>query len=545
MKNKRAMALFLAATMLVSTAMTGCGEKKDDTKDTAKTEDTSDVAEKDVKKVNGVMYEKGLPIVDDGDYKFSLFVDGGMSIDGEPMMMPILKEQTGIDVDLKMYPWEVAQERYALELGAGDYADCIGGWCISPRDILLYGCEMGIFVPLEDYFEKYCPRITEILELEGVREKMTAPDGHIYSIPYVLEAPAVDFNPWINVEWLKNVGMEMPTTTEELREVLRAFQEQDANGNGDPTDEIPFSGNPENKHLAYLSGYFGMSMNEEGFSMDGDQLVFGATSDAYKEAIKYLRSLYEENLVDQELFTQDSVTWKGKGSDDKYGVCVMYGGGDIMPTEPGEKSVWEPLPVLKSDYCENPVWLRNTYGNSVLKNQVVITDNAEHPEAICRWWDNFFELDNAVMSQNGDEKVVTKYEDGTYRKIDVKTLSEEEQKKYEWGNLWPQSLPKYIPAGFKIKSEIEYKEIDYGKIRDDLYEPYMTEKTLPDTWPDEDVIAEMADLQVAISEYLKSCQAQWIAGESDVEEDWDGFKEALNDMGLERYLELKGAVLAE
>ena len=47
----------------------------------------------------------------------------------------------------------------------------------------------------------------------------------------------------------------MPTTTEELREVLRAFKEQDANGNGDPNDEIPLSGSPENLHLGYLAGY--------------------------------------------------------------------------------------------------------------------------------------------------------------------------------------------------------------------------------------------------------------------------------------------------
>ena len=38
---------------------------------------------------------------------------------------------------------------------------------------------------LEDYFEKYCPNISAILDLPGVREKMTAPDGHIYTIPYV------------------------------------------------------------------------------------------------------------------------------------------------------------------------------------------------------------------------------------------------------------------------------------------------------------------------------------------------------------------------
>ena len=34
----------------------------------------------------------------------------------------------------------------------------------------------------------------------------------------------------------------MPTTTDEYYEVLKAFKEQDANGNGDPNDEIPLAG---------------------------------------------------------------------------------------------------------------------------------------------------------------------------------------------------------------------------------------------------------------------------------------------------------------
>ena len=33
----------------------------------------------------------------------------------------------------------------------------------------------------------------------------------------------------------------MPTTTDEFAEVLRAFKDNDANGNGNPNDEIPLA----------------------------------------------------------------------------------------------------------------------------------------------------------------------------------------------------------------------------------------------------------------------------------------------------------------
>lgn len=567
MRNKKLLATSLASVMVLSTLLSGCGgddaqssaggESSDQASDsdsstasddsttaddgTASDDGASQEAGGDREKVDGLMYAEGLPIVDDGAYSFSLFVDAQDG--GNTLMFPVLKEQTGVDVEVQGFAYDIAQEKYSLALGSGDYADCIGGWILSASDVLTYGVDMGIFVPLEEYFEKYCPKITEVLNLEGVREAMTAPDGHIYSIPYAIEAPLVDYNPYINMRWLENVNMEMPTTTEEFREVLRAFKEQDANGNGDPNDEIPLSGSPENLHLGYLCGYFGCSIDNNGFTMDGDQLVFGATSQQYKKGIEYLASLYAEGLIDPELFTQDAPTWSARGGQDIFGACIMYASGDINPYPAGTIPEWEAVPVLKGEGVDKPVWLRNTYGTSVLKNQVVITDNAEHPEIICRWWDNFFELDNAVMSQHGDENVVTKHEDGSYTKIDIATMSEEDQEKYSWGNLWPQSLPKYIPAGFKVKEEVEaYQET---VPRDALYEPYLTKNTVPSTWPDLENAEELSELQTAIKDYVTQCQAKWVSGQSDINADWDSYLAQLDKLGLDRLLELKGAVKAE
>ena len=67
------------------------------------------------------------------------------------------------------------------------------------------------------------------------------PDGTIYTLPQVNSGAElrVARKLFINKKWLENVNMEVPTTTEELYQLLKAFKEQDANGNGDPNDEIP------------------------------------------------------------------------------------------------------------------------------------------------------------------------------------------------------------------------------------------------------------------------------------------------------------------
>ncbi|QUI22306.1 extracellular solute-binding protein [Vallitalea pronyensis] len=533
MKKKQWVTVLLILAVSMMTILSGCSSNKDnDKKKTAKEVNTQ---VDDSGKVNGLMYKEGLPIVDPGDYSFSIFTDGDKTTD-DFYLMPVLKEQTGIDVDVQLFSYEVAKERYSLALNSGDYADCIGGWVLSSTDILKFGVDMGTFIPLEDYFEAFAPNISAVLELEGVREKMTAPDGHIYSIPYVLAAPEVDFNPYINTRWLENLGLEVPQTTEDLKKVLTAFKEKDANGNGDTDDEIPFSFSPDNKNIGYMAGYFGMSLNEYGFTMVGDELVFGANQEPYKDIIMYMSDLYKNGLLDQEMFTQDAAQWKAKGGQDLYGVCMMYGSGDIMPYEAGETPDWIPLPVLSSEKCDEPVWFRDTYGTTVLKNQVVVTDNAKNPEAIVRWWDNLFELENSIQTNGGPLGIALHKKDNGYE-INQTNMTQEEKDTYSWINLFPQSLPRYIPTDFKfLENPPSYPEKD--KV-DEAYAPYLLEKIIPPYWATLEESSSLSELQTSITDYITEKTAEWIAGQADVEAEWDSYLKQLNKLKLDDYIQIR------
>lgn len=544
MKNKKVMAILMASVLTMSALLSACGSAKETAGG-----NTATVAEPDADGKVGVMNAEGLPLVDPAEnYSFSVFVDNTSKIE-DLVMLPILEEQTGVKVEWQAFPYEIAKEKFSLALSSGDYADAIGGWCLSESDLLTYGVNMGIFVPLEDIFEKYCPNIQALLELPGVRETMTAPDGHIYAIPYVLGAPKVDFNPYINQRWLDNLGLEMPKTTEELKEVLKAFKAQDANGNGDPNDEIPFSADPNNRNkITLMFGAFGESVDKYGMTMHGDKLEFAGTSDAYKEGVKFFADLYKEGLVDNEIFTQDLATWKAKGGQDLYGCSIAYGSGDFLPYEPGTTPDFTQLPVLSSPQCDKPVWLANTYGTDVLKNQLVITDKAKNPEIICRWFDNLFTLDNSAQVNWGPiDKVI--FADGEtadglvqYRKIDTTTWEQEERDKYEWANLFPQSIPRYIPANYKLKEDLppfpEKDTVD-AAYASSLINP------VPKYWVDPDSAAELSDLQTALEAYMSQKLAQWISGQGDVEKEWEEYKAYLSSLGLERYVELRKTALGQ
>lgn len=535
--KKKAVALVLAAAMCV-TSLAGCGSSTASTTENASGE-VSEAVVDESGKVDGVMYKVGLPLVDEGTYGFSIFCDDSKE-KPEYYMLDEFKKQTNVDVEMRIFPYETATERLNLDLNSGDYADVVGGWTLSDSMILTYGVNQGVFIPLEDYFAEYCPRITEILDLPGVREEMTAPDGHIYAIPYVCDDTKVGYSPYINGRWLKNVGMDIPTTTEEFEAVLKAFKEQDANGNGDPNDEIPFSADPNNKYIESMTGWFGLPMGKSGIGILDDEVVFAGASSTYREFLSWFNSLYEQGLIDLEIFTQDSSTWEGKGNRDLYGVSIAYGSGEFsgIVLEGGEKSEFDVLPVLNTD--KGGMWMRDTNGFSVYRTQAVITDNAEHPEVICRWFDNAFQLENGIGCNRGPVGTVVFKEDDGYRAIDVKTLSEEDQEKFSWGNLWPQSLPKYMPSGFKyIEDHPTYNE---KKVMEDTYEPYLTKTTIPSFWIPLDKIDRYSDIASALTDYFNQRQAMFISGEMDIDDDaqWQSYVDGLYALGLEDWMDVRG-----
>ena len=535
--KKKAVALVLAAAMCV-TSLAGCGSSTASTTENASGE-VSEAVVDESGKVDGVMYKVGLPLVDEGTYGFSIFCDDSKE-KPEYYMLDEFKKQTNVDVEMRIFPYETATERLNLDLNSGDYADVVGGWTLSDSMILTYGVNQGVFIPLEDYFAEYCPRITEILDLPGVREEMTAPDGHIYAIPYVCDDTKVGYSPYINGRWLKNVGMDIPTTTEEFEAVLKAFKEQDANGNGDPNDEIPFSADPNNKHIESMTGWFGLPMGKSGIGILDDEVVFAGASSTYREFLSWFNSLYEQGLIDLEIFTQDSSTWEGKGNRDLYGVSIAYGSGEFsgIVLEGGEKSEFDVLPVLNTD--KGGMWMRDTNGFSVYRTQAVITDNAEHPEVICRWFDNAFQLENGIGCNRGPVGTVVFKEDDGYRAIDVKTLSEEDQEKFSGGNLWPQSLPKYMPSGFKyIEDHPTYNE---KKVMEDTYEPYLTKTTIPSFWIPLDKIDRYSDIASALTDYFNQRQAMFISGEMDIDDDaqWQSYVDGLYALGLEDWMDVRG-----
>ena len=95
----------------------------------------------------------------------------------------------------------------------------------------------GMFVKLDEYMD-IMPNYAKYLEENPViKALLTAADGHIYYVPQTVVTNCYQPVLMYNMEWVKQLGIEAPATLDSFVEMLRAFRDNDMNGNGDTTDE--------------------------------------------------------------------------------------------------------------------------------------------------------------------------------------------------------------------------------------------------------------------------------------------------------------------
>jgi len=488
----------------------------------------------------------GLPIVKEKE-SFTILVDENRKVEDKKVLLDKFESETNVHLDPLLFPYASAVERKNILISSGDYPDVIGGWILNDNDIMTMGVKEGVFIPLEELFEKYAPNIMEALNEKGVREAMTLPDGHIYSPPYPIAEPTVTFNPWINEAWLKQVGLPMPETTEDLKNVLIAFRDNISTRDGQRI--IPFSGDPVNMNLGQFAGWWGQpaaigNRNGGGLAIINGELEITINRNEFKEMIKYSADLYKERLIDPELFTQDQATWKAKGRLGLYGVCVAYGPGDFENalnadvTKPRYNSVT--LPVLHAPGVTKPVYRRNGFGMTIFRTQLVITDKAKNPETIVRWIDYIYDPVHSAECQWGLEGVsIEKGPDGEIHEIDRTGWSQEKEDEWTYGIFWFASLPKYLRGGNLLPPIGRAPEYKYNDVTDAMYEPFLEPEPAPQLWIAAADGQRAADLTTAIENYVKQKMAEWVSGQASVDAEWDAYVAQLDKLGIQELLAIK------
>lgn len=97
-----------------------------------------------------------------------------------------LEKETGVHIDWTNYQSDFGEKRN-LDIASGDLPDAIHNDGASDVELMNWA-KQGVIVPVEDLIDEHMPNLKKILdENPEYRSMITAPDGHIYSFPWIEE----------------------------------------------------------------------------------------------------------------------------------------------------------------------------------------------------------------------------------------------------------------------------------------------------------------------------------------------------------------------
>lgn len=477
----------------------------------------------------------GYPIVN-GKVKKTIMIRQPANI-GDPAEMETLNyiaEKMNIEIEWIVVGADGWKERINLMFASNDLPDIIMKGDISNLSRVI---EDGQLIPLDGLMEAYSTGLKPLLEAyPGVDTSARAADGKLYTLPGIntLKANLTSHrNLWINKTWLDNLGLAMPTTTAELLDVLRAFRDQDADGDGNPSNEIPYgvedSGAGHNARPDIIAGLFGLYSNfgYDNVQLVDDQVSFLKSTDAWKQVLQYMNTMYTEGLLDNEVYTQTSDMSIGKISSGNIGVFGLSS--DDLFTTVSDQYV--ALAPVQSDSGLEPVI---ALASNSMGSNTFITAADESPWVSFRLLDYFFTEEGSMTIGcfNPDLIGITcqQYEDGSWDYSD-EMLQDERGVAVAVGEACP--LP---GGGFGYwRHEKNSNYIYSQKVQENVpvWEPYYQTTPVYGTPQfDTETTDRINEIRSDLDVYVNECQAKFITGEMSFDK-WDEYLSTLQRLGVD------------
>ncbi|TSB47058.1 extracellular solute-binding protein [Alkalicoccobacillus porphyridii] len=453
------------------------------------------------------------------------------------------------------YDSAAAKERRQISLSSGDYPDVyfMIPWVdqFSANEMLRYG-NQGVLLPLNDLIKDHAPNLQEVLDTDAeYRALATAPDGNIYGIPQLIECFHCTWpnKMWLNSTWLDNLGLDVPETHEELKEVLTAFKNDDPNGNGEK-DEIPLSGSisiGQHSVIPFLMNGFVYDDVKTRLTVDNDQVSFVANKEEWKQGLEYIHELYEDGLIDPGAFTQNAEAYTQLGSNAD--EVILGAGPSMHPNEFAnndnslEYDAIAPLAGPNAAYSvyKYPIEQGATFA---------LTNKASEEVQVkaLKLLDYMFTTEGSLRAMFGEEgESWEQAEEGDVAiNEDVEPLVKEIHSDDERNNNWGASAQYYHPVEFRdswVQAEDIYTQEGYERRLQEatyLYEGTEPERVFPywSVWFDEIVQEEVATLETNIKTNVEQSAVRFIVGELDFDSDWDSYLAGLESLGVDRYVEI-------
>ena len=227
---------YLAAALAVMLLFSGCQAKSPSGK-------TGEVFQVEQMNEDLLAASELLPKSEQLYFEEGLQITGlGVTYDGRPTSFdgcyyfPAIETMTGVHVSIDWQESEGYSSAVATTLlvGKEELPDII-----NPTDFgVMELADDGLIIPLDAYLD-LMPDIVRAVGEEHM-DAWRSSDGHIYTIPSVSTIRG-SFSMMLRQDWLEALEMDLPETWQDWLAYWKGVRDNDLNGNGDPSDEIPLA----------------------------------------------------------------------------------------------------------------------------------------------------------------------------------------------------------------------------------------------------------------------------------------------------------------
>ncbi|HTG67750.1 MAG TPA: ABC transporter substrate-binding protein [Candidatus Udaeobacter sp.] len=458
------------------------------------------------------------------------------------------EDAAGVDIEWQEITADWGQKKGTM-LASGDTPDLfVGPNVITDADFAQF---QGLFQDLTGLLDQ-APNVQEMFASKPETKIIaTQPDGKIYGLPkYQRFWPASATRQYINQTWLDNLGLAMPTTWDELYDVLVAFKEKDANGNGDLNDEIPMDwpgGIGGFFNPAVLLGGLGITLSDgsgQGYFVEDGKVKNFLTDERYEKMVIFLNKLYKAGLINPEVFTHDYSKFQSvaRGEGDKAKVGFTWGW--VASDRFGEQLApqYTSMSPLKESagFSGKLSW---SYDFSTLNygvNQIVMSAKTKNKEAAMRFINELYKQEVSMQVLFGSLGTNIKDNgDGSYSVLPPAD-SKMDPGTWKWTSTWADNGPMYIADSLNLTLGKDMQEV---LVQSEPLKDALSVDTEKDVFPGMFIKYTTADNNAMslsntnVMNLANTNFAKWVT-KGGVEAQWDEYVKQSKKAGLDQNIEI-------
>ena len=492
-----------------------------------------------------------------------------------------MENRTNIKLDFVIYPQGEMNTKLELIIAAGgdELPEVLMG--SFDQKLLMPWAKAGMIIPVTKYYDTHAYFMKESLsysndyDLETVKKYITFYDGEIYGVFALNETQNNQYSPSrlnIYTPWLDKLGLDIPKTTDDLYNVLKAFKNNDPNGNG-KADEIPLlasaGGNIANMRRHIMTPFVYTQSNY--WIVENGKIDVAFRQEGWREGLKYVNKLYKEGLIDPTSFTQDEASMTITLSQDPHIVGSFYRiSSTNMSKDDPDRYLFYRVEQLQGPDGE----IRTSVTPALPSIRGVITKNCKNVEAAFMLMDFMTGVEMSTITRYGFEGETWFYTDETLAK-QYAEFWEEIKKEHgfsypelyygtgiidkpservfdsgKWGTLqniwWQQVGPNIMTEALQQKFAAQHLNTEIEKMS--YVNEYRAKYALTEAqkYRNNDLIVAgllyndeeqeiITDFYSEIITYVEECWAAFVTGRMDIYNDavWNEYLSTLKKMNLE------------